>query len=116
MRSYFKYLSLLIPLAVLLALPCATKRQIKQNVGAEQTEVATNKGENEKFCISTFVEKDQIEHTLKRLITDTPIVSSTNLILPFFSSIVETSGLRSLDEKTSVIPLFLLYRKLIIYF
>lgn len=116
MRSYLKYLSLLVPLAVLLSLPCATKRLIKEKAGVPATEIATNKGESAKLCITTLVEKEQVQYTLKRLITDVPAVSFTNLIRPVFATIKKNIVFKGVLDEVSAIPLFLLYKKLIIYF
>ncbi len=116
MRSYLKYLSILVPLAVLLSLPCATKRQLKEYIGIPSVKLAANKGESTKYCINTFVQKDQTQYTIKRLALDTPSISSNNTVLPCFSTIKRTIELGGFNDEVPILPLFLLYRKLIIYF
>lgn len=116
MRSYLKYLSILVPLAVLLSLPCATKRQLKEAAGIPKIELAANKGENAKFCISTFFQKEQVQHSLKRLILDAPTGSFTSIVPLISSAIKRTIDVGDPNDKVSVLPLFLLYGKLIIYF
>ena len=118
MRSYLKYISLLVPLAILLSLPCATKRQIKQNTVGQDTHMTVNKGESAKLCTSSFVDKNQIQYSFKQKVSDSPLVAlaSAEAAIPLFAVIKKKVDFRNLSQKKPTIPLFLLYRKLIIYF
>lgn len=116
MRNYFKYLFILVPLTVLLSLPCATKRQIKQSINAVENGVAANKGESLKYCTSIVVEKDQTSPTIKRAETDTPPVYYTELLSHSLVRVISLLGTEGSSDQKPAIPLFLLYRQLIIYF
>ncbi len=118
MRSYLKYISLLVPLAVLLSLPCATKRQIKQSTTTQETHMTANKGEGAKLCTSSFVDENQIQYSIKQKVSDSPLVAlaSAESAIPLLSVIREKIDFRNLSQKKPTIPLFLLYSKLIIYF
>lgn len=116
MRSYLNYLLILLPLTVSLALPCAAKRQIKQNLNTENFHLATTKGENVKFCVSTFMKNEQIQQNIKRLITDSFSLASTLFAFPSFYETEEVVDIVEESDDTINIPLFLLYRKMLIYF
>lgn len=116
MRSYLKYLLIILPLMVSLALPCAAKRQIKQNLNAENFHLATKKGENAKFCVSTFMKNEQAQQSNKRLILDSPYLFPISLSLPAFNVSGDIINVWEKSDDTTDIPLFLLYRKMLIYF
>lgn len=118
MRSFLKYFALLVPLTVLLSLPCATKRQIKLSATGHETHLTSNKGERAKLCNSSAFDKVQILNSMKQKGSDTPLVASasTESAVLLFKAIKRNVAFSNFRQQKPTIPLFLLYRKLIIYF
>lgn len=106
----------LLPLVILISLPCSIKQDIKQLLGVPvQASLQIQKGSNS-VCVYTSTQKQNKEsrkkeqqRNLKNVLLRSPLSRS---FVSTDIALYESTGSDSSDSST--IPIFLVYRKLII--
>lgn len=118
MRGYLKYLSFILPLAILLTLPCSAKNQVKQIIYAQDvpTNINTYQGEKLKICNTNLPQKDRIQSKTQRLAVALPLIKTADLIVLPFYTVKETFEIQQTHRSQLTRGLYLLYRKLILFF
>lgn len=117
MRSFFRILLFVLPLTLLTSLPCDAKREIKRHLKVlDETTTSNSKTKHITSCLEEDTSSLWLYSALKLDVTgDFPLPVNKLSFLTLQEVGKETPLITSYCSEIIAVPLFILYKKLMVY-